>query len=122
MKTTRLGPNGPELSAVRLGCNMFGGRLDLIATRRILDAALDDAVTSVIVGATNPRQVTANATAVDWILTTDDLAELVLTPLGVPCGPGNRGRNTRPSRNDSSTICCEGAFLRGLHRMTGFRT
>jgi aryl-alcohol dehydrogenase-like predicted oxidoreductase len=36
-----LGSSGIGVSVVGLGCNNFGGRLDLAATRRVVDAALD---------------------------------------------------------------------------------
>jgi aryl-alcohol dehydrogenase-like predicted oxidoreductase len=42
MKHTNLGPL--RVSRVGLGCNNFGGRLDLAATRRVVDAALDAGV------------------------------------------------------------------------------
>ena len=43
MEHTDLGPL--SVSRVGLGCNNFGGRLDLAATRRVVDAALDAGVT-----------------------------------------------------------------------------
>jgi aryl-alcohol dehydrogenase-like predicted oxidoreductase len=39
-----LGRSGIEVSVVGLGCNNFGGRLDLEGTRRVVDAALDAGV------------------------------------------------------------------------------
>ena len=42
MEHTDLGPL--SVSRVGLGCNNFGGRLDLAATRRVVDAALDAGV------------------------------------------------------------------------------
>ena len=36
-----LGRSDLEVSRVGLGCNNFGGRIDLAATRRVIDAALD---------------------------------------------------------------------------------
>ena len=42
MEHTDLGPL--RVSRVGLGCNNFGGRLDLAATRRVVDAALDTGV------------------------------------------------------------------------------
>src|SRR5712692_6244130 len=36
-----LGTSGLKVSAVGLGCNNFGGRLDLPATRRVVHKALD---------------------------------------------------------------------------------
>jgi len=42
MEHTNLGPL--RVSRVGLGCNNFGGRLDLAATRRVVDAALDAGV------------------------------------------------------------------------------
>jgi aryl-alcohol dehydrogenase-like predicted oxidoreductase len=39
-----LGHSGIRVSVVGLGCNNFGGRLDLEATRRVVDAALDAGV------------------------------------------------------------------------------
>jgi aryl-alcohol dehydrogenase-like predicted oxidoreductase len=45
MRTRRLGSDGPEVSVVGLGCNNFGGRVDLDGTRAVVDAALDAGVT-----------------------------------------------------------------------------
>ena len=43
--TRPLGDSGLEVSVVGLGCNNFGRRIDLEATRAVVDAALDDGVT-----------------------------------------------------------------------------
>ncbi|MEA2480806.1 MAG: hypothetical protein QOJ07_2728 [Thermoleophilaceae bacterium] len=43
METRRLG--GLEVSVAGLGCNNFGGRLDLERTRAVVDAAIDQGVT-----------------------------------------------------------------------------
>jgi aryl-alcohol dehydrogenase-like predicted oxidoreductase len=43
--TRPLGDSGVEVSVVGLGCNNFGRRIDLEATRTVVDAALDDGVT-----------------------------------------------------------------------------
>jgi aryl-alcohol dehydrogenase-like predicted oxidoreductase len=45
VQTRRLGKDGPEVSVVGLGCNNFGGRVDLAGTRAVVDAALDAGVT-----------------------------------------------------------------------------
>jgi aryl-alcohol dehydrogenase-like predicted oxidoreductase len=45
MRVRRLGHDGPEVSVVGLGCNNFGGRIDLDATRAVVDAALDAGIT-----------------------------------------------------------------------------
>jgi aryl-alcohol dehydrogenase-like predicted oxidoreductase len=45
MRLRRLGSDGPEVSAVGLGCNNFGMRVDLEGTRAVVDAALDAGVT-----------------------------------------------------------------------------
>ena len=45
MRTRRLGNDGPGVSVVGLGCNNFGGRVDLEGTREVVDAALDAGVT-----------------------------------------------------------------------------
>src|SRR5947209_945155 len=43
--TRALGSSGLDVSAVGLGCNNFGRRADLKATRAVVDAALSDGVT-----------------------------------------------------------------------------
>jgi aryl-alcohol dehydrogenase-like predicted oxidoreductase len=40
-----LGSDGPDVSIVGLGCNNFGGRVDLEGTRAVVDAALEAGVT-----------------------------------------------------------------------------
>jgi len=45
MRTRPLGTDGPQVSVVGLGCNNFGGRLDVAATRAVVDAAIDEGVT-----------------------------------------------------------------------------
>jgi len=45
VRTRRLGAEGPEVSVVGLGCNNFGGRVDLDGTRAVVDAALEAGVT-----------------------------------------------------------------------------
>ena len=45
MEMRNLGRSGLRVSAVGLGCNNFGGRLDLEASRRVIDAALDAGIT-----------------------------------------------------------------------------
>jgi aryl-alcohol dehydrogenase-like predicted oxidoreductase len=45
LPTRRLGDSELEVSAVGLGCNNFGGRLDADATAAVLEAALDAGVT-----------------------------------------------------------------------------
>src|SRR5262249_42728787 len=45
VRTRRLGNEGPDVSVVGLGCNNFGGRVDLDGTRAVVDAALDAGIT-----------------------------------------------------------------------------
>jgi aryl-alcohol dehydrogenase-like predicted oxidoreductase len=45
MEHVTLGDSGLSASRVGLGCNNFGGRIDLDATRAVVDAALDAGVT-----------------------------------------------------------------------------
>ena len=45
MRMRRLGNDGPEVSAVGLGCNNFGMRVDLGGTRTVVEAALDAGIT-----------------------------------------------------------------------------
>jgi aryl-alcohol dehydrogenase-like predicted oxidoreductase len=41
METRLLCPGGPQVSLVGLGCNNFGGRLDLAATKKVIDRAIE---------------------------------------------------------------------------------
>lgn len=45
MRFRNLGGSGLRVSTVGLGCNNFGGRIDLEATRRVVDRALDLGIT-----------------------------------------------------------------------------
>jgi len=45
MRRRAIGRSGPEVSAVGLGANNFGRRLDLAGTRAVVDAALDAGIT-----------------------------------------------------------------------------
>ncbi len=45
MRYLPLGSSGLQVSAVGLGCNNFGGRLNARATRNVVDAALDAGIT-----------------------------------------------------------------------------
>jgi aryl-alcohol dehydrogenase-like predicted oxidoreductase len=45
MQERNLGPSGLRVSLVGLGCNNFGGRIDLEATRKVIDKAIDLGIT-----------------------------------------------------------------------------
>ena len=45
MELRNLGQSGLRVSAIGLGCNNFGGRIDLEATRAVIHAALDAGIT-----------------------------------------------------------------------------
>ena len=45
MRYRQLGRSGLSVSVVGLGCNNFGRRIDLAATRAVVDAALDEGIT-----------------------------------------------------------------------------
>ena len=45
MQFRNLGRSGLRVSLIGLGCNNFGGRIDLEATRKVVDAAIENGVT-----------------------------------------------------------------------------
>ncbi len=45
MKLRKLGKSGPDVSVVGLGCNNFGLRIDLEASRKVIDKAIDLGIT-----------------------------------------------------------------------------
>ena len=45
MRYRRLGDSGLAVSVVGLGCNNFGRRIDLEATKAVVDAAVDEGIT-----------------------------------------------------------------------------
>ena len=45
MEVRRLGVEGPELSVIGLGCNMFGWTIDADRSRAVVEAALDCGIT-----------------------------------------------------------------------------
>ena len=45
MLERNLGRSGLRVSAIGLGCNNFGGRIDLEASRKVVDAAIDHGIT-----------------------------------------------------------------------------
>ncbi|WP_439495498.1 aldo/keto reductase [Bosea sp. (in: a-proteobacteria)] len=45
MLTRNLGRSGLRVSLVGLGCNNFGGRIDMEATRKVVDKAIDSGIT-----------------------------------------------------------------------------
>ena len=45
MKLRKLGDSGPQVSVVGLGCNNFGMRIDLEASRKVIHKALDVGIT-----------------------------------------------------------------------------
>jgi aryl-alcohol dehydrogenase-like predicted oxidoreductase len=45
MLTRNLGRSGLRVSLVGLGCNNFGGRIDLEASRKVIDAAIENGIT-----------------------------------------------------------------------------
>src|SRR3954463_14048582 len=45
MQERNLGPSGLRVSLVGVGCNNFGGRIDLDATRKVIDKAIDLGIT-----------------------------------------------------------------------------
>lgn len=45
MEIRNLGSSGLRVSVVGLGCNNFGGRIDLEASRKVVDTAIDEGIT-----------------------------------------------------------------------------
>lgn len=90
MELRRLGRTDLHVSVVGLGCNNFGGKADLAATRSIIDQALacginfldtsdsygpsEDFIGEVL--AERRKQVEQNARAAGWALTSAELAEI----------------------------------------------
>lgn len=69
MHYRQLGRSGLTVSVIGLGCNNFGGRIDVVQSRSVVDAAL-------IAGATRPEQIAANVAAGEWVLDPTDLTAL----------------------------------------------
>ena len=77
MQMRVLGHSGLQVSVIGLGCNNFGGRLDQAATDAVVRRALaQDVTSSVIAGATRPKQIDQNVAAASWVLTPEELAEI----------------------------------------------
>jgi aryl-alcohol dehydrogenase-like predicted oxidoreductase len=45
MESRSLCPGGPQVSLVGLGCNNFGGRIDIEASRKVIDRAIEQGIT-----------------------------------------------------------------------------
>ena len=45
MKKRNLGKSGPQVSLIGLGCNNFGWYIDLEASRKVIDKAIDSGIT-----------------------------------------------------------------------------
>ena len=78
MQLRNLGRSGLRVSVIGLGCNNFGGRIDLEASRRVVDRAieqkLDDALASGVPEPLTTRDLLAAAkaqkpTTAEWFAT-----------------------------------------------------
>jgi aryl-alcohol dehydrogenase-like predicted oxidoreductase len=72
MEQRNLGRSGLRVSTIGLGCNNFGGRIDLEASRRVVHAALDVGITlfdtADVYGAPQPGTTTGHRGASEEIL------------------------------------------------------
>ena len=89
MEIRNLGRSGLRVSAVGLGCNNLGGRIDLVASRRVVDAALDAGITLLDVADVYGRDhhYGASEEALGEILGTRRHEVVLATKFGLPMNP-----------------------------------
>jgi len=107
MERRELGDSGLSVSVVGLGCNNFGWRIDAVATRRVLDGALDAGVnfldTANIYGNKGGSE-----TLLGEILESRRDRVVLATKFGMDMGDGVTARGSR----DNVHRCIDGSLAR----------
>jgi aryl-alcohol dehydrogenase-like predicted oxidoreductase len=95
MEHRQLGTSGPEVSAMGLGTNNFGRKLDETGARRVLNAALDAGIT--FIDTADVYGMGASETLLGRLLGPKRNDVLIATKFGFPMGddPGHRGASRR---------------------------
>ncbi len=94
MRFRQLGSSGLTVSVVGLGCNNFGSRLDVAASRRVIDAALDAGVTLLDTADTYGGKG-GSESAIGEILGKRRERVVLATKFGSDMGDGERARGGR---------------------------
>jgi aryl-alcohol dehydrogenase-like predicted oxidoreductase len=95
MEQRRLGDSGLKVSAVGIGCNNFGGRIDAAATRAVVDAALAHGITLFDTADVYGNQ--QSETLLGAALGARRVDVIIATKFGMPMGQGvfQRGASRR---------------------------
>jgi aryl-alcohol dehydrogenase-like predicted oxidoreductase len=108
-----LGRSGLRVSAIGLGCNNFGSRIDLPATRAVVDAAIDQGITLLdtadIYGANSTGGRGQSETYLGQILGERRRSVVLATKFGLPMEEGER-----PGASRRTVIAACEASLRRL--------
>ncbi|HUK00288.1 MAG TPA: aldo/keto reductase, partial [Stellaceae bacterium] len=99
MKQRTLGTSGLLVSEIGLGCNNFGGRLDVEASRRVVHKALDLGITlfdtADIYGRLNGGECGASEEQLGQILSGRRHEIVLATKFGMPMDERSKGASRR---------------------------